>query len=92
MKLKQLKTNLIKLANKKQKQLDKRSERQKHLQELADKAFKNNKEQWEAFIVCIKHQQDKMLILIHDLVTIENLLTSIEKVERRGQHGFDTYA
>jgi hypothetical protein len=78
--------NLIKLRDKKERQLKRRAKREKELQQLADKEYKVNREQWEALNECIKHQQDKSIILICDLLTIKKLLDNISYLQKERQN------
>ena len=66
--------SLIRLRDRKRAQLARRTKREKDLQVLADHEYHHNSEQWEALNRCIKHQQDKCLVLICDLLVIERIL------------------
>lgn len=82
--------NLIKTRKKKEKELERRANREKYLQETANQEYKYNKEQWEALSVCIKHQQTKMIALIYDLHIIKELIADIERLQKENQ--YDRYA
>lgn len=72
-----IRNHLEALMKKKQAELDTRSKREQHLRTLSDRNYKFNSEQWEAFELGIQHQQDKILLLICDLMTIKKVLAGI---------------
>jgi len=65
---------MSKILKNKKRELERRSNQHNYLKLRADQAYeKKNKELYEAFEVCIKHQQKKMLKLIYEIGTIEQL-------------------
>jgi len=66
---------MTELQEKKQKELHRRGKRSNELLKKSDEAY--SIEQWEAYQVCIKHQQDKMIKLIHDLFVIRSILETV---------------
>lgn len=83
--------NLIITRKKKEKELERRTNREKYLQEAADHEYKYNKEQWEALDLCIKHQQTKIIALMYDLHVIKKLIADIDKLQKEGSPN-DWYA
>jgi len=81
---------LLDLRESKNRALDRREAREKFLQKLSDKEYKYNKEQWESLQVCIGHQQKKRLKLTCDLMTIQEMLKGIQKLQKEELH--DWYA
>jgi len=74
--------DLLDLRERKREALDRREAQEKYLQELSDREYKYNKEQWESLQNCIKHQQKKRLSLSCDLMTIREMLEGIQKLQK----------
>lgn len=81
---------LVILAGKKEKELERRENQEKRLRKLADRAYKTNLEQWEALTACIKHQQERRINLIYDILTIQKVLAGMGK-NSKGEC-YDRYA
>jgi len=75
--------DMVKLQEKKQKELDRRGRRADDLMERSENA--SNQEQWEAYQKCVEHQHNKMIGLFNDIFSIQNMLEKLQ-VCLQGEH------
>ncbi|MHA1690271.1 MAG: hypothetical protein ACTSU7_01410 [Candidatus Heimdallarchaeaceae archaeon] len=78
LRLLEISQKLIKERKKKENELERREKREKYLQKVADQEYKCNKEQWEALVCCIEHQQKRSVTLINDILKIKEALGVIK--------------
>ena len=68
---------MVELQEKKQNELNRRGKRANELLERSETVL-SNQEQWEAYQKCVRHQQDRMIELVHDLFVIRSILSKVD--------------
>jgi hypothetical protein len=79
-------TKMLELKKQKEKELQRRGERAAELLKRSEEVIAN-KEQWEAYQVCIDFQHNRMTRLIHDILTIRSFLETFERRYVDGNSG-----